>query len=95
MRGPLSSAILSQQRSPPDLTTPAPVAAGRAYKDFAAFLTATLVASAAALPLVLAHTGQIAPGACWMSLGGGALVYGTILVFSGTFVRLPFRSLSR
>lgn len=61
----------------------------RAYKDFASFLTATLVASASALPLVLAHTGSIAQGACWMSLAGGGLVYGTILVFSGTFVRLP------
>lgn len=61
-----------------------------AYKDFASFLTATLVSSAFALPLIFAHTGLISSPACWMSLIGGALVYGTILVFTGVFVRLPF-----
>jgi hypothetical protein len=25
------------------------------------------------------------PGACWMSIGGGVLVYGTILVYGGWF----------
>jgi hypothetical protein len=61
-----------------------------AYKDFASFLTAMLVSSAFALPLIFAHTGLISSPACWMSLIGGALVYGTILVFTGVFVRLPF-----
>lgn len=58
-----------------------------AYKDFASFLTAMLVSSAFALPLIFAHTGLISNPACWMSLIGGALVYGTILVFTGVFVR--------
>lgn len=38
-----------------------------------------------ALPVVLAHSQVIQPGACWMSIGGGVLVYGTILVYSGWF----------
>nr|AOR51710.1 vacuolar protein sorting 55 [Phaffia rhodozyma] len=56
-----------------------------AYKDFGHFLTSMIVVSAFSLPLIMAHTGLIAPAACWMSMTGGALVYGTILVFSGVF----------
>jgi hypothetical protein len=37
------------------------------------------------LPLLLAHSKLIEPAACWMSIAGGALVYGTILVYSGWF----------
>jgi hypothetical protein len=55
------------------------------YLDFGHFLTALIVTSAFALPLILAHTELIAPAACWMSMTGGALVYGTILTFSGVF----------
>ncbi|KAL7409223.1 vacuolar protein sorting 55 [Mrakia frigida] len=55
------------------------------YLDFGHFLTSIIVVSAFSLPLILAHTELIAPAACWMSMSGGALVYGTILVFSGVF----------
>lgn len=58
----------------------------RGYLDFGHFLTAIIVVSAFSLPLILAHTGLIAPAACWMSMAGGGLVYGTILTFSGVFV---------
>lgn len=44
-----------------------------------------LQATGFALPLVLLHSGIIYPGACWMAISGGLLVYGTILVYSGWF----------
>ena len=56
-----------------------------AYVDFGRFLTGMLVATGFALPVVLAHSALIQPAACWMSIGGGVLVYGTILVYSGWF----------
>ena len=37
------------------------------------------------LPLLLAHSALIQPAACWMSVVGGGLVYGTIMVYSGWF----------
>ena len=37
------------------------------------------------LPILLAHSALITPAACWMSMAGGGLVYGTILVYSGWF----------
>lgn len=64
----------------------------RGYLDFGHFLTSIIVVSAFSLPLILAHTELIAPAACWMSMSGGALVYGTILVFSGVFVSALFLS---
>ena len=45
--------------------------------DFGRFLTAIIVCSGLALPLVLAHSEVIHPVACWMSIAGGVLVYGT------------------
>ena len=45
--------------------------------DFGRFLTAIIVVSGLALPLVLAHSEVIHPVACWMSIAGGVLVYGT------------------
>ncbi|RSH86272.1 Vacuolar protein sorting-associated protein 55 [Apiotrichum porosum] len=56
-----------------------------AYVDFGRFVTGMLVATGFALPLVLLHSGIIYPGACWMAISGGLLVYGTILVYSGWF----------
>lgn len=37
------------------------------------------------LPLLLTHSALIQPAACWMSIAGGMLVYGTILVYAGWF----------
>jgi hypothetical protein len=37
------------------------------------------------LPILLAHAALITPSACWMSIAGGGLVYGTIMVYSGWF----------
>lgn len=45
----------------------------------------TAQAAGFAFPLVLAHSQVIESGACWMSISGGVLVYGTILVYSGWF----------
>ncbi|GFZ51003.1 hypothetical protein JCM24511_08761 [Saitozyma sp. JCM 24511] len=56
-----------------------------AYIDFGRFLTGMLVTTGLSLPLLLAHSALIQPAACWMSIAGGGLVYGTILVYSGWF----------
>jgi hypothetical protein len=55
------------------------------YTDFGRFLTGMLVTTGLALPLLLAHSEIIQPAACWMSMAGGALVYGTIMVYAGAF----------
>jgi hypothetical protein len=43
--------------------------------DLGRFITATVVVTGFALPLVLAHSDVIRPGACAMSIIGGAYVY--------------------
>jgi len=53
--------------------------------DIGRFLTAGIVITAFALPLVLAHAEVIKPTACVMSVVGGGLVYGTILAYSAVF----------
>jgi len=53
--------------------------------DLGHFLTAVIVVTGFALPLVLAHAEVIHPTACYMSIGGGALVYGTIITYSHFF----------
>ncbi|CAE6508341.1 unnamed protein product, partial [Rhizoctonia solani] len=53
--------------------------------DIGRFLTAGIVVTAFALPLVLAHAEVIKPTACGMAIVGGALVYGTILAYSAVF----------
>lgn len=55
------------------------------FLDFGNFMTGVMIVSGFALPLSLAHAGVIAPTACWMSIAGGGLVYGTILTYSGFF----------
>ncbi|CAL1704448.1 unnamed protein product [Somion occarium] len=53
--------------------------------DLGRFITAIIVVTGFALPLVLAHSEIIRPAACAMSIIGGALVYGTILAYTATF----------
>jgi len=53
--------------------------------DLGRFITATIVVTGFALPVVLTHSEVITPGACVMSVVGGALVYGTILAYSAAF----------
>ncbi|KAJ6502506.1 vacuolar protein sorting 55 superfamily protein [Mycena sanguinolenta] len=53
--------------------------------DLGRFITAMIVTSGFALPLVLAHAQVIHPAACVMSIIGGSLVYGTILAYSAAF----------
>ncbi|KAJ2686609.1 Vacuolar protein sorting-associated protein 55 [Coemansia spiralis] len=53
--------------------------------DFGRFLTSILIVSGFGLPLVLAHSGIITTAAMLMSVGGGLLVYGTIIVYSTLF----------
>ena len=38
-----------------------------------------------ALPIMLAHTDIIAPAAAGLSLAGGTLVYGTMVVYAAFF----------
>lgn len=53
--------------------------------DLGRFITAMIVVTGFALPLVLAHSEVIKPGASAMSIIGGGLVYGTILAYSAAF----------
>lgn len=50
--------------------------------DFAKFITAFLVASGIALPLVLYHTRLVVLPATIMSTSGGLLIYTSIIVFT-------------
>ena len=43
------------------------------------------VVTGVAMPLVLAHAEILHPMAAYMSIGGGALVYGTITTYSRYF----------
>jgi hypothetical protein len=53
--------------------------------DLGRFITAFIVVTGFALPLILAHSEIIRPGASVMSLIGGGLVYGTILSYAAAF----------
>jgi hypothetical protein len=53
--------------------------------DLGRFITGVIVVTGFAFPVVLAHSEVIEKGACWMSVVGGGLVYGTILAYSNTF----------
>ncbi|KAJ1743571.1 Vacuolar protein sorting-associated protein 55 [Coemansia sp. RSA 1086] len=53
--------------------------------DFGRFMTAVLVVSGFGLPVVLSHAGIITSMAMYMSIIGGVLVYGTIIVYSTLF----------
>ncbi|KAJ7235473.1 P-loop containing nucleoside triphosphate hydrolase protein [Mycena haematopus] len=53
--------------------------------DLGRFITAMIVTSGFALPVVLAHAQVIHTAACVMSIIGGGLVYGTILAYSAAF----------
>ncbi|WFD40022.1 Vacuolar protein sorting-associated protein 55 [Malassezia japonica] len=56
-----------------------------AYIDFGNFLTGMLLMTGVALPIMLAHTDIIAPAAAGLSLAGGTLVYGTMVVYAAFF----------
>ncbi|KAJ1949535.1 vacuolar protein sorting 55, partial [Linderina pennispora] len=53
--------------------------------DVGRFLTSILVVSGFGFPIVLAHSGIITSMAMYMSIVGGLLVYGTIIVYSSLF----------
>jgi hypothetical protein len=53
--------------------------------DFGRFITAVIVVTGFAFPLILAHADVIKMEACVMSIVGGGLVYGTILAYSAVF----------
>ncbi|KAF7304921.1 hypothetical protein MKEN_01206400 [Mycena kentingensis (nom. inval.)] len=53
--------------------------------DLGRFITAFIVTTGFALPIVLAHAEVIHNAACLMSILGGGLVYGTILAYSAAF----------
>jgi len=58
---------------------------GSGPMDIGRFVTAFIVVTGFALPLVLAHSEIIKPGASIMSLIGGGLVYGTIMAYTAAF----------
>ncbi|XP_063540446.1 leptin receptor gene-related protein [Cydia strobilella] len=53
--------------------------------ETAVFLTMGLIVSSFGLPIVLAHVGTIAAGACYLTLAGNVIVYLTILGFFTIF----------
>ncbi|KAG8813730.1 Vacuolar protein sorting-associated protein 55 [Serendipita sp. 399] len=53
--------------------------------DLGRFITSIVVVSGFALPLILQHAEVIKPAASYMSIVGGALVYGTILAYTAVF----------
>jgi len=53
--------------------------------DFGRFFTGFLLVSGVALPVAFAHNGMITVPAMLMSLGGGALIYGTMVTFGAVF----------
>ncbi|KOS14916.1 hypothetical protein Malapachy_0719 [Malassezia pachydermatis] len=59
-----------------------------AYLDFGYFLTGLLLMTGVALPLMLAHTSIITGTAALLSLGGGVLIYGTMMTY-GAFFHTP------
>ncbi|KAI4845043.1 vacuolar protein sorting 55 [Aureobasidium sp. EXF-8845] len=56
-----------------------------AVVELGRFITGFLVVMGVALPIVLAHTGQISVPAAAMSIAGGLLIYSTIISFSLSF----------
>lgn len=58
---------------------------GSVAVDLGRFITATIVVTGFALPIVLAHSEVIKPAACIMSIFGGGLVYSTILTYTAAF----------
>ncbi|KAF8636649.1 hypothetical protein AX17_003456 [Amanita inopinata Kibby_2008] len=55
--------------------------------DVGRFITAMIVVTGFALPIVLAHSEIINSKACVMSIIGGGLVYGTILAYTAAFTQ--------
>lgn len=53
--------------------------------DLGRFITSCIVITGFGLPLILQHAEIIKPVASYMSIGGGACVYGTILAYSSVF----------
>ena len=53
--------------------------------DLGRFITAGIVVTGFALPMVLAHSEVIKPTASLMSIVGGGLVYGTIMAYTSVF----------
>jgi hypothetical protein len=53
--------------------------------DLGRFITSIVVVTGFGLPLILQHAEIIKPAASYMSIIGGALVYGTILAYSAVF----------
>ncbi|KZV78366.1 vacuolar protein sorting 55 [Exidia glandulosa HHB12029] len=58
---------------------------GNPAVDLGRFITAFIVVTGFALPIVLAHSEVIKPTASLMSVVGGGLVYGTIMAYSQVF----------
>jgi len=54
---------------------------GKNFKDMGYFLTAVLLVSGFALPSVLAHCNVIVVGALLLSLGGGVIVFASLIAY--------------
>lgn len=70
---------------PPRANVSLPPLYRSSYTDFGHFLTGMLVVAGFAEPLLFSHANLVEPAACWMSMIGGGLIYGTILTYSGLF----------
>jgi len=59
--------------------------ASNGCKDFGKFITSWFIVSGLYLPIVLIHAGTIGIPEMVMSIGGGALIYATIITFCHCF----------
>ncbi|KAI5207624.1 vacuolar protein sorting 55 [Aureobasidium subglaciale] len=78
---PLPNWICSRAQSSDDFMD----GGSNAVVELGRFITGFLVVMGVALPVVLAHTGQINIAAAAMSIAGGLLIYSTIISFSLSF----------
>ncbi|KAG9640823.1 vacuolar protein sorting 55, partial [Aureobasidium melanogenum] len=78
---PLPNWICSRAQSSDDFMD----GGSNAVVELGRFITGFLVVMGVALPIVLAHTGQINIPAAAMSIAGGLLIYSTIISFSLSF----------
>ncbi|KAH8652447.1 vacuolar protein sorting 55 [Xylariales sp. PMI_506] len=78
---PVPNWICSHYSNPDDFVE----SSGNAVLDLGRFCTGFLVVMGLALPVVLAHSALITPGAMAMSIIGGLLIYSTIVSFGMFF----------
>lgn len=81
---PLPNAIFAHC-TPDDFISSSEYDSASPAVDLGRFITSCVVVTGFGLPLILQHADIIKPAASYMSIAGGACVYGTILAYSQVF----------